>query len=381
MNHRMSNRDDASRPSAAPTSGPASGPGERFRPARPAPRRRQGASMLRTALCLTALALSCGLLLVGCGGDDGDAGATPATRTVQGAYGEIEIPSDPRRIFADLMTVDYLTALGYDTDRIVGVFDADWFAKDETHYLHAFFAGRDLVDPGFQQEANLEKIAAANPDLILIPFDQIDGAEQQEELAAIAPLLVVPTSKARDPETRYGGTASFQDWRATLRAYGGLLEREDEAEAYIAGTEEKLADLVEKHRDTIASMRVTEAKSTPDYMAINALSHAETSGVLGTILLSELGFRAPERQAGMTPDEYGTIELSNENLDLVDGDLLFLEVRDGSTEHEKSPLWATLDVVKNGDVVIVGNHWEFGGAVAAREVLDDIEKALDERES
>jgi ABC-type Fe3+-hydroxamate transport system substrate-binding protein len=183
---------------------------------------------------------------------------------------------------------------------------------------------------------NLETIAAAKPDLILLPFDEIDGAEQQDELGEIAPVLIVPTSEGREPGTRYGGDASFQDWRGTIRAYGEVMELQDAAEEYIAETDQRLADLEEEHGDLIASITATEAKSTPDYMAINALASAKTSGVLGTILMSELGFQPPPQQAKVKPDEYGTIELSAENLSLVDGDLLFLEVRKGSTEHRKS---------------------------------------------
>jgi len=40
------------------------------------------------------------------------------------------------------------------------------------------------------------------------------------------------------------------------------------------------------------------------------------------------------------PNEYGSIELSAENIGLLDGDLLFLEVREGSTRHTDSPPWA-----------------------------------------
>ena len=162
-------------------------------------------------------------LLTACGDDDDAAtpAATPtkSTRTVDGAYGPVDIPTDPQRIFGDLMTVDYLTALGYDTTKIIGVFDAGYFKKDPQHYLHTFFSTRELVDPGFQSEMNLEAIAAARPDLILLPFDQIDGSEFLDELRTIAPVLVVPTSSTREPGTRYGGTASFQNWRTTLLAY------------------------------------------------------------------------------------------------------------------------------------------------------------------
>ena len=110
-------------------------------------------------------------------------------------------------------------------------------------------------------------------------------------------------------------------------------------------------------------------------MAINVLGSAEEF-VCSAPSMSELGFHSPPQQQEIKADEYGGIDLSAENLDLIDGDLLFLEVRDGSTEHEESPLWDTLDVVKNDGVFIVGNHWEYGGAVAAREVIEDIDEAL-----
>ena len=347
-----------------------------LQPPLPAPRhrRRRGAAALAALAALAAV-----VALAACGDDEGTATvdeAAGATRTVAGAYGPVEIPADPQRIIGDLMTVDYLTALGLDTSTIVGVFDAGFFQAAEDHYLADFFA-RELVDPGFQHDLNLEAVAAAEPDLIVVPFDQIDGSDQLEELGEVAPLLVVPTSATGDPEVRYGGTASFQDWRSTLRAYGELFDRTDEAEAHIAETEAAMAALVEEHRELIASITATEAKSTPDFLAINALSPARTSGVLGTILMSELGFRPPPAQAAVAPDEYGTIEVSAERADLLDGDLLFLEVRAGSTRHEASPLWPSLGVVRSGGVVVVGNHWEFGGAVAARRVVADIEAALD----
>ena len=141
--------------------------------------------------------------------------ASPAVRTVQGADGPVEIPADPQRIVGDLMSLDYMSALGIDTDRFVGVFGAEFFAAD--HYLAEVLQRPDLVDPGFAFEANLEALAAAEPDLIIAPFDQIDGAPGLDAMREIAPVLIVPTSETRDPGVRYGGAASFQDWRTTLR--------------------------------------------------------------------------------------------------------------------------------------------------------------------
>ncbi len=295
--------------------------------------------------------------------------------TVEGAYGPIDIPAEPQRIVGDLMALDYMTALGIDSDRFVGVFDAGFFPDD--HYLADDLNREGLVDPGFQWEPNLEVLAAADPDLIVLPFDQIDGAPQLSEMEEIAPVLVVPTTDTRDPRVRYGGTASFQDWRTTLRSFGEVFDRQDEAESYIAETEAEIAALQDDYGDVIPETTATEMKSTPDFVAINALSTALESGVLGTILLSELGFTAPPQQAAATVDEFGSIDISQENLDLVDGDLLFVEVREDTKTYEESPLWETLSVVQNGGVAEVGNHWEYGGAQAARVVLADIRAALE----
>lgn len=331
--------------------------------------------MSRRSLIVAAGLLLAIPALAACGEDRSDgAEAAASTRVVEGAYGEIEIPAEPKRIVADPMTVDYLTALGYDTTSIVGVFGAKSYAEDENQYLHDALDWESMIDPGYTFEANLEEIAAANPDLILVPFDQIDGAKGLAQMKEIAPLLAVPTSEPMEEEGRYGGTASFQDWRGTLRSYGTLLDREDEAEEFIAETEGRIEDLRSEHADTIASIEVVQAKSTPDYVAVNPLT--SDKGAIGVTLLRELGFEQPERLDTIKPDEWGTIDISAENTSLLDGDLLFLEVREGTSRHEKSPLWQTLGVVQADRVVTVGNHWEFGGAVGARAIIEDIDAAL-----
>ena len=331
--------------------------------------------MPRRSLLVPAVGtLLASTVLTACGSSDRPVTAEETTRVVQSAYGEVEIPTEPKRIIADVLTIDYLTALGYDTNNIVGVFGASYHSGDEDYYLHEQVSRDGLIDPGFAFEANVEKVAAAEPDLILIPFDQIDGAEAREQLAQLAPLVAVPTSESTPEEGRYGGTASFQDWRGTLRSYGAVLDRGDEAEVYIEETEGLLEDLREEHADTIASTRVVQAKSTPDYVAVNPITNDKAA--IGSILLRELGFREPDAVVKAKADEWGSIELSQENTALLDGDLLFLEVREGSTRHEESPLWQTLNVVRNDRVVIVGNHWQVGGAVGAREVLEDIDETL-----
>lgn len=234
--------------------------------------------MSRRSLIAATLGLLLAIpALAACGEDRSDGAEAPASaRVVEGAYGEIEIPAEPKRIVADPMTVDYLTALGYDTTSIVGVFGAASYAEDENHYLDDALDWESMVDPGYAFEANLEEIAAANP----------------------------------------------------------------------------------------------------DHVTVNPVT--SDKGAIGVTLLRELGFEQPQRLDTIKPDEWGAIDISAENISLLGGDLLFLEVREGASRHEKSPLWKTLGVVQNDRVVTVGNHWEFGGAVGARAVIEDIDTALDE---
>lgn len=94
---------------------------------------------------------------------------------------------------------------------------------------------------------------------------------------------------------------------------------------------------------------------------------------------AEAGRDAPTTRAvegAYGPVEHGGVDLSLENLDVLDGDLRFMEVREGATTYEASPLWPTLEVVTNGGVVVVGNHWHFGGVVGTRHVIDDMAAAL-----
>ena len=208
---------------------------------------------------------------------------------------------------ADLMTVDYLTALGYDTTSSSASSAATGTRTTEDHYLRDELSRDGLVDPGFVYEADLEAVAAADPDLILLPFDQIDGIRSSGRSCAIGPLVAVPMSEetARSALRR---TASFQDWRGTAarlrraprpRRRGEGLHRGDGGDAGRPPRQE--------HADTIATTPVAR----PEH--VGARRHHPLSAdlaALGAILFDGLGFRSAAHLDEASPTEWGTIEIS-----------------------------------------------------------------------
>ncbi len=100
-------------------------------------------------------------------------------------------------------------------------------------------------------------------------------------------------------------------------------------------------------------------------------------------LLRELGVRAPDQQRAAAgeanPD--GFFEVSEERLDLLDGQhlMLFAGGSSGSAGPVREalagdPLWNSLDAVRGRRVRLVGSHWGSGeGPLAQLAVLDDLE--------
>ena len=98
-------------------------------------------------------------------------------------------------------------------------------------------------------------------------------------------------------------------------------------------------------------------------------------------ILSDLGLQRPQSQAVSKPN--GTIEaISEERLELIDGDFLFLLTfsdRDRQMLDEllNKPLWKKLKAVQNVQVYPVdGFTWSVANPLAANAIIDDLYKYL-----
>lgn len=279
--------------------------------------------------------------------------------------GAICVPENPERV-VDLGT-DALEVLVATGDAPVGT--QTWatgiMGRNFPYLADALV---EVADVGFNP-INLEAVALAEPDLIIADTFIVDGIE--DELRAIAPTAVFDTSGSGD-------------WKEGLDFAGALLNREDVVAERFAEYEARLEVL----RATIGdpgAIEVSIARVWDDssqYM-INLVNSYPS------VVVADAGLARPASQA-LTADEalaeYDSVIggfVSTERLDLMDGDIAFVwsqapdeegdlaadQVFDGLPEN---PLWDTLEVVQNDQVVRAGGHWVGWGFHAAHAIIDDL---------
>ncbi|WP_028923801.1 ABC transporter substrate-binding protein [Pseudonocardia acaciae] len=167
-----------------------------------------------TAAVLRLIAILCCLIAAGCAGTPGPAasGAQAPAVVVQHGQGAATVPAKPRRVVAvGSADVQIAAALGANLVAVVrnpSSPDGNW---PGTAKLAPEVLALDLVTP------NLERIAAARPDLILATSAQPEYHAQYQKLSAIAPVVSYRRSlllDSGDDLTRMIGAALGEDARA-----------------------------------------------------------------------------------------------------------------------------------------------------------------------
>ncbi len=311
---------------------------------------------------------SAGLLLLpaACGGNgESEESASGETRTVEHLLGTTEVPVNPERVVAldGGEELEALCALGEaplaagNASRAEGA--DQWFEYIESR------CDLDPVEvvPG-RDQANLEQVAALQPDLI---FATDFEAETYDELSRIAPTVI--------PDRRSGAEKLL---RTTAEAVG----RPEAADEAVRRIEERKMEVAETLPDDLEiSIATTDGEAfgfywpTPTYLE-NAPA-----------LLRELGVRRPERQreavGGDEYEESDSFDVSPERLGLLDGQhmFVFLVGEEGEVRAElaDNPLWQSLDAVQNERVRFVERHWVLNGPLAQLAVLDELERWFGQR--
>ncbi|WP_432483535.1 ABC transporter substrate-binding protein [Kineococcus esterisolvens] len=290
------------------------------------------------------------LLLAGCSSGSGQAAqqatsattsAAPATRTITTEQGAVEVPGDPQRIVVlSGGLAGYLYALdapvvATDT-RVLGVTDLQggfppaWADEATEQGTTALPAGEEL---------NIEAVAAAQPDLIIGGGQGITAVQAQEayeELTALAPTVLVPTT-----------TTSWQE----------QLELVAEA----TGRTDSVAELVDAYDEEVE--RVRSAITVPDGTAVFLLSLPVGKPYL---VPADAALPALTEEVGFTPDDvvtkagnptlYGSgdsFEVSPELLaQVADAPTAFVVALGGPSVEElaQDPVYAALPSFRAGQV-------------------------------
>ncbi|MFE0462023.1 ABC transporter substrate-binding protein [Kitasatospora sp. NPDC058965] len=321
----------------------------------------------RLPIAVLAVALT-GTLLAGCGssGSAASAAAPAATtagnddaagfpRTVQHAMGSTEIKSRPQRVVVldsgelDDVTLLGITPVGAVSPHLKTAGGFPTYLKSEI---------KDTKDVGPMAEPNLELIASLKPDLIL--SSKVRHEKVYDKLSAIAP-------------TVFAQTTGFP-WKDNLALYAKALGKEDAAKQALADYQARAArlgaEIKAKNGGTVPTASVVRFVAGPTRLY-------QKASFSGTVL-SDVGLRRPAAQ----DVDAAMLDVSPEQLDKADADLVFVTTADDPTRTQQNqvqatPVWQGLKAVKENKVFTVPDEtWMSGiGVQAADQMLGDIARA------
>ncbi len=282
---------------------------------------------------------------------------TENCRIVQHNLGETCIPHHPQRVVA-LTEDDFANSLALGIKPIATAFEADYTPS----YLQNKLEGVESV--GKVAFPNLEKILKLKPDLIL--SNDLHSRSVYEQLSHIAPTVVLdlPSNKIPHPSSK-----------ELLEELAYILGKEDVGQKLINEYDKRVKKLQQALGDRRHSINVSIASDTSQFSPwINGEKH--TSG----IVLSDIGLQRPPAQRGNF--FYVAYNISEENISMIDGDVLFFVVW-GPAENleavekwKQRPLWKQLSAVQRNRVYFVGEYWHHANIFAINLILDDLFKYL-----
>lgn len=321
----------------------------------------QSPTSRRLARPLAAVAVLgvCALTATACGssgsGTASDGSGKGGTTTVTDAAGtEVAVPAGPARVVV-------LSEMDLDSSLTLGVKPVGLTAgrgqKGAPAYLTDKAKGIPVV--GAVTGPDIEKVVQAAPDVILA--GQMTDTQVLAQLRKIAPTLVT--------------IGDDKDWKKSLALTGEVLGKTNEADAFLADYDKKAAAL-KTDLGSEAGAKVSVARYSPQGSAVMQ------QGVFISDVLNDLGFTRPGIQS--EKGEGHSTPISEENLDELDGDWLFLGTLTSTGDSgivgrlSKEPAYQQLGAVKSGHVTeIDGSMWtSLGGAEAAVNVLADLRKAM-----
>ena len=320
------------------------------------------------------LGLTMALSLAACGSTEIIASAErkPETVTIQALNAnkemtDIEVPFDPQRIaILDMPALDIVDALGLG-DRIVG--SAQVTIEYLTDYNPDDSDGA-IMKLGTVKTADLEKVAACEPDIIFI------GGRLSSiyaELEAIAPVVYLAVDYEK---------GIVESTRQNAKTIASIFGMEGRVDAMFDGFQPRIDALnaVLKGRDILLAMYNN-----------NAMSIMDTQSQLN-ILAAELGGNNLGETVGETEKATHGEDASWETIINLDPEYIFVLDRStatgaaeegilGAQEVIENELIKALDCYKEGKIIYLIRHanvWytSTGGIQALDTMLSDLEAAL-----
>lgn len=330
--------------------------------------------MLRRTFLAGAMSVTAALALtlVGCGSAGGAAGSdaadaaaeqTPATVTIEsldanGEKTELEVPYAPERVaILDMAALDIIDAIGAG-DTVVGS------ATTSLEYLQGYVGNDEIANLGTIKEADLEAVAACEPDVIFIG-GRLSGSYDQ--LSEIAPVVYLST------DSELGVVEST---RANATAIASIFGLEDEVEGLMAEYAERIEALGAAAEGHTALVGLFTSGS------LNVLGNDGRCSLIG----NEVGFE--NLAAGEVTSTHGN-EVSFETIVEQDPEYIFVLNRDAAIgsdgadqaqEVVENELTQQTQAYRNGHIVYLAHpavwYTAEGGIQALGVMISDLESAL-----
>ncbi|MGQ0773133.1 MAG: iron-siderophore ABC transporter substrate-binding protein [Pseudonocardiales bacterium] len=285
-------------------------------------------------------------LLAGCGTSAPAPGAAPDRGggfpvTIDHQFGSTTIPRPPERVVSvGLTDQDVLLALGIKPIAVTDWFGLEHPAATGPWALPQLGEARptvlDSVDSGYPYE----QIATLRPDLIVgVHWGPTEEADYTK-LAQIAPTVVATPEFA---------TVNMP-WQQATTLIGRAVGQSTKAAELVAGVEERFA---------MARARFPQFKGAT---AVPAYHTGEQFGCYGPEevrgrFLTSLGFVLPPGLAELVVPGETFVQVSNEQLALLDGDLVVWFAYNEDTQKliENNPVYQSLKIAREGRGVFIGN--------------------------
>lgn len=270
---------------------------------------------------------------------------------------EVTIPVNPKRIAiaSDREFTEPFIAAGIIPIAVASQHEFAPYLKKEVAKI------KGLVDLGHHKEIDLEALAAAKPDLIIVRNIHTWGSpELVKEAKKIAPTVQIN---------------AMSGLRNLINEIGNIMGK-------------NISVKLNKRVDAaVAKMR--NAVKYPSKVSVSHVEATQTgfwlyreNSNIATQLMKEAGYSRPKSQKSRVKGiDKSLEEFSYENINFLEGDILFLNARKVSeadlNKMLKSNIWQTLKVVKNNKIFISDwRYWNYGGVIGAEKVAEDFVTSL-----
>ena len=256
-----------------------------------------------------------------------------------------------------------IATLGWESTEMVMILGITPVAVSDINNYNKWVAldpvPKGVVDLGARNAIDLEKLASAKPDLIIINVGQ---NKYLKKLQTIAPVFVT--------KMYVKNKSIYQDMWQNFLQIGKVLNRESEARDIM----NKVVGKIKKNGQAIGNIKSPVLFTR--FLNTGARFRVHGNKSIAGGVMSEMGLNNAYQGA---VNHWGFALFTLPKLQNLSADLRFIYIKDdwaGYKELTKNPLWKMFPFVKKKHVYDIESVWTYGGPLSALKISEYIKDAL-----